>query len=420
MEALTKEDSRVGNVIWTEEEWRAVAVALMRNPLYKNGLPEMIGQDDLRRAMKVLPEHRHRTVFTNANVVYRKGLNKAFEQIRAVMDTPKAQADDDRETRIRWRGDEYLTLARELYRMSPSANYHLSTTLAGLTAAEIVEAQRNVLPADRRRTIYALTKIRPALIEAFKTVRAEIEDAETHATQALQQFRQPEPAKADPAPAPVVEAAVPAPAPEPTPEPAPVPVLAPTAQPEFNAHELALKVLCEMLAPALVDRLVPELAKRITALAPAAPAATPIAPAAKTFVPPSAKLPPEPEGEDPLEYGPPPGWQPPEFTYPADPPPPKLPLIGIIGVRPVQVQELKKAFPNIEFMTTEGHHSSKTLNHMQSAERVISVNCDNNSMNQLTDKMLAKHFNDRYVRINGGLSSVKRQIQVWISAGVLK
>jgi predicted ATP-binding protein involved in virulence len=84
------------------------------------------------------------------------------------------------------------------------------------------------------------------------------------------------------------------------------------------------------------------------------------------------------------------------------------------------MQELQKAFPKIEFITSQGHHSTKTITSLQSCERVISVNTDSNSMNQLTDKMLAKHFEDRYLRINGGMSSVKRQVQMWIHAGVLK
>ena len=313
--------------------------------------------------------------------------------------------------KIFWSKDEYIALARELHRASPSSNYHRSETLAGLSVAELREAERNVLPADRR--LETISTVRPRLVEAFKTIQDELVQDEMRAQEEVRE-------RAHNFLEAIYSQAEPKPEPKPEPEPVAVPVAQPAPVAEaYNPHEIALKLLVEMLVSSLAARIAPELTKLLPAMA---ALVAPLAPVAATqpFVARQAPAPEAAPMEDPLEHQPPSDWKPPEFTLPSTLKAPRLPMIGILGLKPVQVQELRDAFPVLEFVSQEGTHSNKTLASLQSAVRVISVNTSSNSMNQLTDKMLAQHFKDRYVRAQGGMSSVKRQIQIWIQAGALQ
>lgn len=409
-------------VFWTTEEWRTYALAIAS--AFQGGeLPKTIPMTILQAAMQTFPEDRRRPVDSTSNAKYRPKLLEILNAetpppapAETIEHTPEPEAPapgaiedtgekKQKRAKVFWRTEEYLSLARELYRLNPHDTYLKSETLASLTTAALWEAQR-ILPQERRRHLHQVSNVRPGLLEAFKTVRAELEveksvrdaaQAEAEAdARALAEKRQHIIDHPEAYSAPLGTATRGATEP-PQPEP---------GQP--NVHEIALRVLVDMLVPALAERLVPELAKRINALGAApAPVASPV-PAA-------------PVVEDPLEHGPPPGWEPPGLTMPATTTKvERKTLIGILGLKPVHLQEVRAAFPMFEFITDNGTHSTRTLKAMQSCERILSVNTTVDSMGQITDKMLAKHFGDRYVRVQGGMSMAKRQIQIWIQAGVLK
>lgn len=97
----------------------------------------------------------------------------------------------------------------------------------------------------------------------------------------------------------------------------------------------------------------------------------------------------------------------------AHPPKQRKIIIGILGMKSVQAQELQKEFPQFEILHQE-NVTTKAVQEMQSAAKVIG----SRFMTHAPEPTIIKHFGDKYTRLHGGISMIKRQIRIWIAAGV--
>jgi hypothetical protein len=88
-------------------------------------------------------------------------------------------------------------------------------------------------------------------------------------------------------------------------------------------------------------------------------------------------------------------------------------IIGVLGMKSVQAQELQREFPQFEILHQE-NVTTKAVQEMHSAAKVIG----SRFMTHAPEPTIIKHFGDKYCRLHGGISMIKRQIRIWIAAGV--
>lgn len=392
-------------VFWTASEWVNVARALIR--LFPElGLPDegrlaSVKLRHLIEAMQVLPSNRHRHIGTMTSA--RPHLAVACRAIVAestktgplppcvVYRQPDGPNDGPALPRITWSDREWHKIAVELAYQYPA----YLETLHGLKAQEIYKAQR-VLPTSRRRKHHSLfaPTVRKSLGVAFRGLRAEIEAARrsnqqnADATQSqaeegmrkaaenvLEASRRVILADALQSPAFVVEAlktagigslvdAVAA-------------RLAGAAQ-GIIENALLAALSSERVRAALVVNLHLD---RDGAPATAPAISAPTAPGPKVQV----------------------------ITKPK---------IAIVGALNQQGEIIATAFPQLRIKPID-----KNL-HGQALKEAIS-NCDKvigmtNFIDHSTDGVCYKTAGERYTRVDGGLSAVRRQIEVWIATGILK
>lgn len=394
-------------VQWTDDEWRLVVTTLDRlfpEARYRESATLdtlKLSHLNLAAASPELPTHRQRyfTAFGQVKskllAVYR---DLAASAPPAQPSTPEPAAQPKHRvqhgSRVFWTDDEWLRVIAELSRRNPHFDIQRDPTLASLSIKAVKVAQQ-VLPPDRQRNNLHDTKaLKHALLNVLRRHSAALHKPAPAAAAAPA----PSPAPAEPQPS----------APEPQP-PAPA-----------NAWEAACRPLAALLAGELVSALVPELLARLPALlaAQAQPATAqpepppPAAPrSAYPFIPP--QRPPKPGAEPP---------SPPAVAKPvAAPPKVVLPVVGVVGPLPAQQNILRAAFPNVRLLFVGSDHQVDPVGHLHSCDRVVGMI---GFMKHSTDGALHKHFNKkgfepRYTRVTGGVTALKRQIEVWLKSGVL-
>jgi DNA-binding transcriptional MerR regulator len=374
--------------MWTPEEWQDVALRLLKvNPTYLHDPRPIFHAAEVREAMAGLPPERRRPVATAGMANMRPGFMRAYAGIRATLgDTqlkiaapqdapaPVAAAAPPAEPspaagnwrhnkRVKWTPAEFLIIAKYLRQRYPNASYIHSTTAAGLTIAEIREAMYAALPAARQRPLKTMNApLRAYFVAAFKAAK-------------MEQFRQAEREEREQKIANKAAKELAAPPPE-----------APRAHTIDTLGHL-VKPIIDLLAGELLAQLGPRI-EALIASALAVPQSPQHGSGALTLVP----------------------------ATPYTPPKPRKKIIGVIGPLPVQEQELIKSFPQFEIIAMTCDNINAGVSAMRSAARVIGMT---SFMNHSSDGVLAKTFKDKYVRVTGGVTAIKRQIEVWIASGAL-
>lgn len=261
--------------------------------------------------------------------------------------------------RIHWTDAEWLAVARELYRQHPIDQYLRSTTLASLTLRDFYDAQV-VLPPERRRikAVKTPVTVREGLLVAMQKVRKEIDAVVTE--------------KEDPiavAEAKAVETIISAEVKEAV---------------KVNPYEAAFAPLIEILAQAVAARVQDIVLENLTA-------------PTKPFVP-------TPE-------------QKPVSAIAAPPVAPQVKerrlKFGVVGLLPVQSNEIEKAFPNIDFVCITADKLDRCVDKLTGCDKVIGMV---DFMSHSSCNNLKKAFGENYHRTNGNSSRAKHLIGVLLNS----
>lgn len=386
-------------VRWTEEEWDLLAREMhLRHPELNlfatgdvSGTPTNVVIDAMKRA---LPKKRHRTIDGTFRV--KDGLVAAYARLReqhgdvpvqaAPQDTDDAPASTEEPSdkpRVVWTPLEWYAIASEIHRRNPFAKFPDSTTLAGLRLVDIKEAQR-VLPRERHRHgLATVTQAKPPLLEAFKLVKADIE-AEALRKQEAARLAEQEQQQAEAAPAPAETVVV-------------------VTQQQGTIESLvsqAATQLADTFATAFVQTFIDRFKMAFRNDLPQLLGAA--------MTPPPAQLPsPEPQQSAPA----------PLSVAPSAPAPVKPPHILVVGPLPQQAHELEKCYPQVKFsFFSSAHGAQQVKDAARNCDRAIGMT---KFLSHSVDGALAKHADGRYTRVAGGVSDIKRQLDVWMHAGVI-
>jgi hypothetical protein len=358
--------------------------------------------------------------------------------------------------KVFWTREEWIEVARQLHLQRPDAKLYM-TLLSGLSLEELNAAQR-VLPQERRRHLGSVSQVRQQLLDAMHIVRREIEDAQQEAAAERERIeqeraeerrqqaalhapgvnidgpRQPAP-EAPPAAIPVQDI----PAQPPAPAAAPVASVAPATHAPYD--ELTMRVaaaispfikliaaeFAKQIAPTVEDAVLnmltmPGATVPVVATMPVVeqPAATvqPEQPvAAMETVPPA-----EPEQKEAGDGPDEPDWQPQwlatehrsehhdeDFTQPP------VPKVAVLTHGGKQLQDLKDAFPHIDFVFIDRPGTLKSA--VETCDKIIGLE---NHANQAAREILKKVDRKRWTLLHGGITTIKRHIQTWISTGELR
>lgn len=94
------------------------------------------------------------------------------------------------------------------------------------------------------------------------------------------------------------------------------------------------------------------------------------------------------------------------------------PRIGIVGALAQQGHELEKAFPQLRIKIVDKNlHGQSLREAVHGCDKVIAMT---GFINHSVDGVCSKVLGDRYTRVDGGVSAVRRQIDVWLASGVIK
>ena len=328
-------------------------------PNYLSDPSPAIRASELAIVMRELPVGRRRPIPAVGSLQHFKpGFIKAFAELRREAGMEQApSASQGQQKKIFWTRKEFLALAREMHRVHPGGNFLASKELGTMHLSDIVFAQR-VLPADRHRRLKSVSCVRKQFLLAFKDLKAELAQV---ADKRADIAAYPERYSMAAAPAPAAAA---------------------------NPYEVVFKPLIQLI----VAEVLAQFKGQTAPPAEAAVAAAAVTSSTKIDIP---------------------GF----IRSMAEQVRPRRPKIGIVGPLPAQARELEQSYPDIEFVIKEGKEAAGTIAHsMKSALRVIAMT---SFLNHKVDGVLSKAFKDRYCRVTGGVSSIKRQIEILITTGAL-
>jgi hypothetical protein len=215
-----------------------------------------------------------------------------------------------RSPKVFWKPNEWLDIAREIYRLEPFAQHIKSSSLAGITLAVFKEAERNVIPMERRRpSINTTTAVRADLLKAFAIIRAEVEHQEQAEKNCKEQERIEEQRR----------------------------FAQEQLEKKLNPYEEAFAPLVRMLATEITRMLVPAIL--------------------------SAQQQPEQPIEKIVEIA---------SNVVALQNKPKKPRVAIVGPKPNQARELEQAFPELEIIAFENSNQVTAAN-VHSCDKIIGM-----------------------------------------------
>lgn len=414
---LSSASPRTGeiHITWSNSEWMTLTRSLIR--LFPDlGMPSPEGVQNLRlrhvnEAMQALPESRHRHITTLTNL--RPRILQCCIKIIAEGQRPASLAADPAPlpssvihrqpdgasngkppngARIFWRESEWYQIAIELAYIDPT----LLDTLNHLQPSAVYRAQR-VLPTNRRRqqTSFSTAKIREELGPAFKRVRADIEaarlaQAQASAKKLAEESRstvQAQHAAQEAAQASLLNQAME------SPEIIARALSAAAIGPLFEAlMARGAASLQGMIEGALLNAFASDRIKQammvnlymdrsegpaqtFTANAPAVSATAP----AKTIC---------------------------------------RPKVGILGALAQQGEIIAAAYPQLRIKAIDKNLTGATLREsLVGCDRVIAMT---HFISHSMDGVAYKALGERYTRVDGGVSAVRRMIDVWLSSGVLQ
>lgn len=407
--------THAAHILWTDTEWLTVLHELMR--LYPElGLPNPAAVGDvrlkhMRGAMQVLPIQRRRHLAHLVGVRPRliQYCTRLIEEAKRAQPTRAAfgplpasvvyrqpdGADNGNPppgARIYWRENEWYALAVELVYANPS----FLETLNHLMPADLHRAQR-VLPTNRRRgqTSFVAAKIRAELTPAIRRVRADIEAKraeeerdqvaakeeqarrEEQARQAAEQARQ----------AAMLEQLVDSPA-------------------------FVAKALGQAAFGPLLEALLSRGAASLQTMLEGALVNAFSSPAVRQAMVVNLHMDRAEGSAQAFKANPP--------TTTANAPANVVckPLVGILGALPQQGQIIAAAYPQLRIRIIDKNLTGPTLrDSVQNCDRVISMT---SFISHSMDGVASKAAGDRYTRVDGGVSAVRRQIDIWLASGILQ
>jgi hypothetical protein len=406
------------HIKWSESEWIAVAKALAR--LFPDlGLPSPEGVarikvSHMNQAMQVLPANRRRALVQAVGV--RSQLLRVCRVIAAETARPERAAappaaasnpvpasvvyrqpdgaDDGSPppgSRIFWRDPEWYAVAVELAYKDPT----FLETLNHLHAADILRAQR-VLPASRRKPLSSLygKHVKQELVPAFRRVRlaidaAQREQSDAAAAAAARQAENAEQARqgAQEARHQVTRDEM-------------------AGSPEFIAQALGKAGLGPLL-DALVSRAAASMQDMIQAAIIGALSSNAVKNAlvvnlhmtgAETSARSVAANPPRVSGSVASNVV-------------------VKPKVGIVGALAQQGEIIAAAYPQLRIKAIDKNLGGQQLRDAVSqCDRVIGMT---GFMSHSLDGVCHKAAGERYTRVDGGVSSVRRILDVWLASGAL-
>lgn len=417
-----KADWRSGpRILWSADEWDALVRKLHELEPELEDNPEKLTLVRLNEASslmarprkfftvasprKLLDEARERLTFQqyqekqNAAVVAPTVAAAPAEQPEPASTAPSA---DKLFSRVDWGRDEWLAIARELHRLFPLANYPKRGNLIGLDSHDVAFAQERALPFERRR--------RHIKVASFPTLKAPLERAFADLAIELDKAAAPR-MTAAPTPAPT-------PAPQPTPAPAappPVPAAVTAAAPAdalIDPYRAAFAPIVGLVATEVANQLFPMLTQFInqavtialqaqtsTSIATETPQEAAAAPAAQAGPVALTCV----SSTSPKKYG----DEKPRTEKP------KRMVVGVLVNRASQYRaELEREFPQLEIKIGDVSLSNAAAN-LAHVDKAI---CMTRFVDHPQQRNLKKLTGDRYVDCNGGMSELKRIINIWLKS----
>jgi hypothetical protein len=448
-----------GHVMWSPQEWEVVLVEL--NRLYPDLFQERLktlGISHIRAAMEVLDVPRRRQF--KQLVGFRESAMKIWEgfpievrdpskQVRPIIDfesgpvmappvtsktkeNPMAAAmqkafvqaeteneKKERKSPVHWKSYEWVTVAREMHRQNPHANHFISGFFK--IDLEAIRLAQRVLPFNRRRMIRNSIGLQKPLVDAFKALSLEMMEEENAKREAMKAF-EPVPEMQEETAPDVVEVEKESPVEQPVSQETKAEFVPLTSREidffgkVMNAALPLMNVLIDeavsRLAPSLIAGMLPQLEKSLGGMIERAVAAqTPKADFRPQILSQSAsaslsqheafKAP--SELEKPLSKA--------EIAQylPQPTEKPRKPKIALLMPLGQQREYVRAAFPEYEFVFIDHGQGIKEAG--QNCVLFIAVDNFVTGPNQKSMKAHVPPEKLKYVE--GGLTSIKRQINVW-------
>jgi len=432
-------------VKWIPEEWETVVLEYHRLfPLAFSARLENCRIPYIRQAVEILPFERRR-VFHQIPL-FREQALRTWDSIpddqknppRNVIDfktgpivePPEKKSDDssaiatamhqafrtpmkpkeERKTKVFWKAHEWLLIAEAMHKQNPHANFFESNfTLIDLPAVR--EAQRVALPLERRKKLSGTAGLREPLIEGFKALKAKMEREELEPEETKESPEEIQlDLKGDDIEVPEGFHAIPILNARPQ-EVHEAPISADkrrqAPQSDFTARlAVAATPLINLFVGELAKALAPELAKAFapmveTVIQGIKTAVTPVI-VNQTINHPTAPVQTAIEPEKAVE----------QALAAVIPTAPKKPKIAVLGPFGKQKEELERFFPEFRFTFIEHGHGIK-----EAAASCVLFVASNLHINASSKQLIKSHVNRDILRyVEGGLSNIKRQIQIWKDA----
>lgn len=290
-----------------------------------------------------------------------------------------AEAERKTQRRVFWR-DERVLVARQLHQDNPDARWPWSTTLDGLKPQDVMHAQRS-LPEDRRRDVNTMSMVRNLLLEGFKVVRAELEAEEAARVKAeAQAAAEAAMREAQRKAAEAMEAAA-------------------NLPPPPNEWENAFKPMVQLVAREFAQAFAAVSAPMIQqAFAAALTAALPQASAVQVAKGEDKPAPAERTVDQLVSYV-------------------RPPKVAIVGALPQQGEMIKNSYPQLAVKVVDKNLTSSALRDaVAGCDKVLAM------IDFISHPMyhaVRKAAGDRFVYVNGGVSAVRHQLDVWLHNGAL-
>lgn len=459
-----------GRVHWSADEYQAIIDRLYRmNPDYVNDGFKLVTKPVINKAMEIFEPHRRRS-FTQVVSLHEK-LQKYFllrppvvsngpklvkkEFTTGVIAEPPVKKSDGyhavatalhqafqapvvakqepkkRKPYVSWSRSDWVLLAREMRRQNPHINFFASK-FATIDLPAVREAQRVVFPLEHRKVLMGSQGLQIPLVDAFKALRIELDKEREEEDRA--KLAEKTPAVVEVAPVEVVAEA----APEQVIEVAKVVPPKPTFQvgqvgethfvmtrevhtePEVdfiaaitNAAVPLISLLISEITKNVTAALIPELTKAIasalegvkTAPVPVYGTAAPIAAPVPEVVAMAPVVAPAPVVDEVR----------PRLTaaevaaFNGVVPKPKKPKIAMLGPMGKQITDIEQAYPQYDFVFIQNGHGIKEA--ALSCELFLAYTSHMNSHRKNDVNKYVPYAKLR--RIEGSLSTVKHQIEVW-------
>lgn len=389
--------ARKNAVRWHNEDWLKLYDTLVEHhPLFRDSFKGLTMPIVAEVMGKAFPPERHRRfaaltlVLPELEIAKRsRALEAATEPIQERAEEPEAEDKDDGRA-TRWGIADWVKLAEEIHRQNPYYGWPYKEHYVGLTVEECKAAQAAAIPVERRRKFTNITAAREHLAEAFRVVRARIEEEKAAKDRELEHERKLSQLRLDEERARAELQLTLAAATAPVEEPLTIKLA--------QALTPMVKILAEEFGKSFAAALLPTIQSAFTGM---------IQPQKEPEAEPSPVA--KPAASDPLDLQPPSSYSGPEgMGF-------RQPRIAVIGPSNLNAY-LEEAFPDIEFTYIE-RAPKGIAEAIQHCDRIIGI--DKFTTEAARKALRGDVGKTKFTLVSGGTSAVKRQISLWLNAGVI-